>query len=89
MSFVEARNYALWVEHIHGNADLQKKIESMDPGELIEIEVEGVRSQWEKIVVPAVEGQRHGLRAAGEAQQHWHSLRNYRHGQLATLKDCS
>ena len=88
MSFVEARNYALWVEQIHGNPELKARITAMEAGESIELEVEGVRSQWRKIVLPGKAGPRHGLTTSGEAQRHWHALRNYRHGGLATLRVC-
>ena len=89
MSFVEARDHALWVDHIHGNPALQARILALREGEPIDLEVEGVRSLWHKIIVPGRDGPRHALKASGEAQRHWHSLRNYRHGQLATIKDCS
>lgn len=89
MSFVEARNYALWVDHIHGNPALREKIIALEPGQAIELEVEGMRSRWRKIVRPGAEGPRHGLEASGEAQRHWHTLRNYRHGGIATIRDCS
>jgi len=85
MSFVEVRDYALWVDHIHGNEPLQERITAMEPGARIELEVDGFRSMWEKL---PVRGQRHGIKAAGEAHRIWHSLRDERRGGIASVKIC-
>ena len=43
MSFVEVRDHALWVEHIHGNRALHDRVRGMKEGEPIELKVNGVR----------------------------------------------
>jgi len=88
MSFVEVRNYALWVGDIHGNKALQQRIVAMEPGEQIELEVEGFRGLWEKLPPVGDDDARHGIKAAGEAQRRWHALRDERRGGLASLRPC-
>ena len=85
MSFVEVTDYALWIEHIHGNQPLQDRIRDMQAGELIELEVAGFRSVWEKL--PG--DQRHGIKASGEAHRLWHEMRDERRGGIASIRICT
>ena len=88
MSFVEARDHALWVKHIHGNSSLQKRIRAMRAGELIELKVNGVRGMWEKMTDSGDAHATPGLKALGEARSKWHELRSERRGGIATVETC-
>ena len=89
MSFVEVRDYALWIEHIHGNLALQAKIRDMQPGELIELEVDGFRSMWEKLPGRGPGDQSHGIKASSEAHRLWHALRDERRGGIVSIRMCT
>ncbi|MFQ5636332.1 MAG: hypothetical protein ACE5G3_13510 [Gammaproteobacteria bacterium] len=88
MSFVEARDYALWVDHIHGNRALQDRIRAMEPGELIELEVDGFRGRWEKLPPGGPHAGLQKIKASGEAQRRWHALRDERRGGIASIRMC-
>jgi len=86
MSFVQVRDYALWVSDIHGNATLQDRIRALDTGETIELEVEGFRSLWEKLPTRGPLQDQHGVKAAGEARRLWHALRDERFAGIVSIR---
>ncbi len=88
MSFVEVRDHALWVKHIHGNKSLQDRIRAMQEGELIELKVNGVRGMWERMKDSGDGGAMPGIKASGEARSKWHELRSERQGGIATVETC-
>ena len=49
MSFVEIRDHALGVKHIHDNEPLIIKVLALKAGELIELRVDGYRGMWQKM----------------------------------------
>jgi hypothetical protein len=48
MAFVEIRDDTIWANHIEGGKALKERILSLAPGELIELEVDGIVGSWEK-----------------------------------------
>ncbi|MGI9343133.1 MAG: hypothetical protein ACR2QV_09790 [Gammaproteobacteria bacterium] len=88
MSFVQVRDYALWVGDIYGNAALQDRIRALDTGETIELEVEGCRSVWEKLPTRGPQQDQHGVKAAGEARRQWHALRDERFAGIVSIHAC-
>ena len=85
MSFVEIRDYALWIKHIHGNDELKDELQQMKAGELIELEVDGVRGMWKKMDDGKDGRPTPGIKGIGEAKDHWHGLQNAR-GKLVTIQ---
>ncbi len=88
MSFVEVRDHALWVKHIHGNKSLQDRIRAMQEGELIELKVNGVRGMWERMKDSGDGSAMPGIQALGEARSRWHELRSERQGGITTVETC-
>ncbi len=88
MSFVEVRDHALCVKHIHGNKSLQDRIRAMQEGELIELKVNGVRGMWERMKDSGDGGAMPGIKALGEARSRWHELRSERQGGITTVETC-
>lgn len=48
MGYVTIRDDTLWANHIDGDAALKECIQSLKPGEVIELEVDGIVGSWEK-----------------------------------------
>ncbi len=88
MSFVEVRDYALWVKDIHGNKSLQERIRVMQEGELIELKVNGVRGMWERMKDSGDAHATPGIKALGEASSKWHALRSEKQGGITTVETC-
>lgn len=88
MSFVEARDYALWVEHIHGNEALQHRILEMKAGELIDLKVDDLRGTWQKLPDRVDGTPTPGLKPLGAAAPKWHEARDERRGGIVNIESC-
>jgi len=42
-AFVEIRDHALWLKHIHGNNPLKSKLLALEEGQLVHLEVDGLK----------------------------------------------
>ncbi len=88
MSFVEVRDHALWAKHIHGNKELKEKILAMEAGDIIHLEVGGVRGVWVKMDDGKDGRPTPGLKGIGKAREHWHGLQEQR-GDIVTISEAS
>lgn len=48
MAHLEIRDDTIWANHIQGGKGLKERILSLAPGEVIELEVDGIVGSWEK-----------------------------------------
>ena len=48
MAYVAIRDDTIWANHIEGGKALKDRIISLAPGEVIELEVDGIVGTWEK-----------------------------------------
>lgn len=48
MANVEIRDNNLWAKHIRGGTALRDRIVALKPGEVIELEINGIVGAWEK-----------------------------------------
>lgn len=86
MSYVEVRDDAIWVKHIHGNNTLQSRILAMPQGTLIELEVDGVRSLWKKMD-NGVDGRpTNGIKPIGAGHSAWGKLQA-RRGAVVSIRE--
>ena len=60
----------------------------MQDGELIELNINGVRGMWERISGPRSTHATPGIKALGEARSKWHKLRSERQGGIASIESC-
>lgn len=86
VGMVEARDYALWPSHIHGDDKLKEKLLKLDAGDLVELEVNGHRGMWKKMDDGKDGRPTPGLKGIGSAQREWHSLKD-RWGDLVSIKE--
>ena len=85
MSMVEVRDHALWIKHVHGNEPLKEQLLALRGGELVELQVAGVRGMWKKMDDGKDGRPTQGIKALGKAKQHWHAMQADR-GELVTIK---
>jgi hypothetical protein len=86
MAKVEVRDHALWIKHIHGDAELADRLMGLQAAMLIELVVDGVRGHWRKMDDGKDGRPTPGLRAIGPAREHWHALQDQR-GLLVDIGD--
>ena len=89
MSVVEARDYALWPKHIHGNPGLRDELLALEAGALINLEVDGVVGTWVKMDDGKNGAPTPGLKALGVAREHWHGLFKANRGAVVKIMKSS
>ena len=82
---VEIRDFVVWAKHIHGNPEIRKAVESLDPGELIELRVNSFRGMWGKMENGKDGRPTPGIKPIGKAREQWHSLYADNHGDLVSI----
>ncbi len=85
MSLVEVRDHALWIKHVHGNEPLKEGLLALRGGELVELQVAGVRGMWKKMDDGKDGRPTQGIKALGKAKEHWHAMQADR-GELVSIK---
>jgi hypothetical protein len=85
MAYVEVRDYALWPKHIHGDDELKTNLLRLHQGQLIELEVDGFCGVWKRMKQGKNPKPTEGLKAIGNAREHWHQLFRKRPGDLVPI----
>jgi hypothetical protein len=86
MSMVEVRDHALWIKHLHGNETLRRKLEAMEAGTLISLEIDGFRGTWKKMDNGTDGRPTHGIKPLGAARKQWSALQEHR-GALVSISE--
>ena len=81
----EIRDYVIWSKHLHGDLRLPARIEALDAGETIELEVDGVRGTWRKMDQGKDGRPTPGIRPLGSAQAFWRELYKSRRGAVVSV----
>jgi len=81
----EIRDYVIWSKHLHGDLRLPARIEALDAGETIELEVDGVRGTWRKMDQGRDGRPTPGIRPLGSAQAFWRELYKSRRGAVVSV----
>lgn len=84
-ALVEVRDFALWPKHIHGDDKLKADLLRLREGQLIELEVDGFCGVWERMKQGKNPRPTEGLKAVGQAREHWHELFCKRQGALVPI----
>ncbi|MDP3801427.1 hypothetical protein [Brevundimonas sp.] len=81
----EVRDYVIWSKHLHGDLRLPARIEALEAGETIELEVDGVAGTWRKMDQGKDGRPTPGIRPLGSAQAFWRDLYRSRRGAVVTV----
>lgn len=79
------RDYVIWSKHLHGDLSLPARIAAMQPGETIELIVDGVRGSWARMAHGKDGRPTAGIRPVGKAQAFWNSLYEARRGDEVSI----
>jgi hypothetical protein len=78
MAFVEIRDDTIWANHIEGGKVLKDRIESLGPGEVIELEVDGIVGSWEKTRVGRDGRRQQSIKPIGNMKTIWKRFQSRR-----------
>ena len=82
----EIRDYVIWSKHLHGDLNLPARIEALDAGETIRLEIDGVRGDWRKMDDGKDGRPTPGIRPLGATQAFWRDLYKFRRGEVVSVK---
>jgi hypothetical protein len=71
VAYVTIRDDTLWAKHIEGDAALRERIHSLKPGEVIELEVDGIVGSWEKTRVGSDGRAQQSIKPIGKMKLVW------------------
>lgn len=74
MAYVEISDDAIWAKQIEGGKALKDRILSLDPGEVIELEVDGIVGRWERMRDGKDGRPTTGIKPIGPMKEIWKGL---------------
>jgi hypothetical protein len=86
MGFVEIRDDTLWAKHIEGAKVLKARILSLGPGEVIELEVDGIVGSWEKTRVGKDGLAQQSIKPIGNMKKVWKRFQS-RRGEVVEIRE--
>jgi hypothetical protein len=82
---IEARDYVLWIKHLHGDAALRDELLALPAGAVVNLMVDGMAGTWVKMQDGRGGTPTPGLKALGSARDHWHGLFRARRGAVVEI----
>jgi len=74
MAFIEISDDSIWAKQIEGGKALKDRILSLAPGEVIELEVDGIVGRWEKMREGRDGRPTMGIKPVGPMKEVWKQL---------------
>jgi hypothetical protein len=75
MTTIRINDDAIWVKHIEGNPDLQARIRAMRPGDVLDLEIDGVVGRWERMRDGRDGRPTLGIKPVAEMREVWARMR--------------
>lgn len=86
MGYVEITDDSIWAKQIEGAKALKERILSLSPGELIELEIDGIVGQWEKMRNGKDGRTTKGIKPVGPMKEVWKRFQA-RRGELVQVRE--
>ncbi|MFZ2068678.1 MAG: hypothetical protein WAV27_22125 [Xanthobacteraceae bacterium] len=86
MAYVEISDDSIWASQIEGAKALKERILSLSPGDLIELEIDGIVGQWEKMRNGKDGRATKGIKPVGPMKEVWKRLQT-RRGELVQVRE--
>lgn len=80
------RDYVIWSKHLHGDLALPARIAALQPGQLIELTVDGVRGAWARMSDGKDGRPTLGIKPMGSTQDLWRKLYEARRGDEVMIR---
>jgi hypothetical protein len=86
MAHVEIRDDAVWAKQIEGGRALKDRILTLAPGEVIELEVDGIVGRWEKMRDGLDGRPTTGIKPIGPMKEIWKRFQS-RRGEIVEMRE--
>jgi hypothetical protein len=85
MATMEIRDTAIWIKHLE-DADLGKHLADLNPGDQVDLEVDGVLGRWERMRSDADGRPSFGMRPIGAMSRVWSRWYQTRRGHAVLVR---
>jgi hypothetical protein len=86
MAYVEIRDDSMWAKQIEGGKALRDHIVALMPGEVIELEVDGIVGSWEKMRDGKDGRSTIGIKPIGPMKEIWKRFQS-RRGEVVEVRE--
>src|ERR1700693_1717452 len=86
MAYAEIRDDTLWATHIGAGKILKDRIFSLAPGEVIELEVDGIVGSWEKTRIGKDGRAQQSIKPIGNMKKVWKRFQS-RRGEVIEVRE--
>ena len=86
MAYVEICDDTMWATQIEGGKALKDRILSLAPGEVIELEVDGIVGRWERMRNGTDGRPTKGIKPIGPMKEVWKRLQS-RRGEVVEIRE--
>jgi hypothetical protein len=86
MSYVTITDDTIWAKQIEGGKALKDRILSLSPGEIIELEVDGIVGRWEKMRNGGDGRPTKGIKPVGPMKEIWKRFQS-RRGEVVEVRE--
>lgn len=82
----EVRDYVIWFKHLHGSQAVADRVSKLQPGQTIQLAVDGVRGSWRRMDQGRDGRPTPGIRPLGAAQEFWRQMYRSRRGAVVSVE---
>jgi hypothetical protein len=86
MAYVQIRDDTMWAKQIEGGKALRERLLGLSPGEIIELEVDGIVGQWEKMRNGKDGRSTPGIKPVGPMREIWKRFQA-RRGEIVAVRE--
>jgi len=86
MAYVQIRDDTMWLKQIEGGKALKDRIGALAPGDVIELEVDGIVGRWEKMRNGKDGRATMGIKPIGPMKEIWRRFQS-RRGEVVEVRE--
>lgn len=86
MGYVTIRDDTLWASHIEGAGALRERVLALAPGEVIELEIDGIVGPWEKTRIGRDGRSQQSIKPIGNMKKVWKRFQA-RRGEVVPIRE--
>lgn len=86
MGTVEIRDHSIWLPHIEGDRKLRERIESMNAGDTLDLEIDGIVGRWERMRDGADGRPSLGIKPIADMKRVWAEMQK-RRSEIVTIRE--
>jgi len=86
MGYVEIRDDAVWAKQIEGSKALKDRIVTLAPGDIVELEVDGIVGKWERMRNGKDGRPTMGIKPVGPMREIWKQWQS-RRGEIVEVRE--